>query len=149
MYTHETLIKEYEKQTINKQLCSQPIRMFDEHGNFNPSNWNGGDSNIIRRMLYDINYQGHFHHLRNGFLDIDSIWIDDTTHVIITETILMENDDTLEHDIYTTRYVLSWYKNRGRIDKFDVDEHEGNEQEYLDLLNMLKYVIMEFGNINK
>ena len=48
MITHEILIEEYEKQLNNKNLGSKPVRMFDENGNFNQNNWNGGVTNSYK-----------------------------------------------------------------------------------------------------
>ena len=138
MITHEILIEEYEKQLNNKNLGSKPIRMFDENGNFNQNNWNGGDSNLIRNYLDKLDDNTYFHHLEYGFYNINKVYRDDMTYVFITESIVRYNNYEMKEDFINTTYVIGWYKNRGRIDIFTVDGETGTEEEYIDLLNMLE-----------
>ena len=135
MITHEDLIKQYEENCKCKCLLSKPVRMFDENGKFNTDNWNGGDSNIIRNYLYEINNKEHFS-IDNGYVDIDYIWRDDETYAVINLTYISydgNEDITIENDMY----IISWYKSRGRIDSFTVNGQLGTEEDYLELLNTL------------
>lgn len=131
------------------RYASPPKPLFKENGEFNHSNWNGGDD-IIRQFTNWLEYKveggkftRRFHinsddgHYYEGYLMASYAWVDDTNYVQITIKYERESIDEYYPYEYKT-YLIEYYKNRGKTDAVLVNGNYANVYEYLFLLNVIE-----------
>ena len=140
MVTYDLFIKKYNECLNDTRLASKPVRGFNKDKSFNYNNWNGGDLNIIREFLANIDEYENKRY-GDGFITINKYWKDDCNYCVIV--VFRAAEDCIEN--YS--YVLTWYKNRGRIDAFTINGDDINEDDYIYLLNEIEKAFgVDFSN---
>lgn len=146
------------KQRHEESLKLKPniISMFDENGNFNPSNWNSGEG-VIRQFGYAIQeaifkthnqyYELHKKsYIQQGWLICAYSWISDYNYLQITNNYNKytydENDEGVSK---CDQYLIMWYKNRGCTELIMKNGKPVTIKQYVKLLNVIEATGFKFN----
>lgn len=151
---HQQLL-EYAKQK-DSGYGSTPKPLFLAYGNFNESNWNGGDS-VIRQWTSDYNVQWEqrndemvhdvpFNKPNEDDADIlliaNKSYYEDTTYVqVMVKKITYAENDYVEE---CNQYMIEIYKSRGKTEKILKNGKVINLSEYVELINFIEATGFKF-----
>jgi hypothetical protein len=124
----ESMTKYFANPTLKEWNGADVQVAFDEHGVFKRDNWNDRRMHLFRLWFDGLSSDS----VRNDFvcvgnLTIAHLWEDDQNYV------------TIQNDLTKDCYEITWYKERGRTDNFQLNHKPITLTQFKDLLTeMLK-----------
>lgn len=111
--------------------------MFDNNNVFTSDNYNSDEVIYLRGLLASLpDYSNFSLPYGTSNCTVSKLWRDNMNYVVVTENSIVEDvEENMQIDI--TTYIISWYKNRGSIDSFIVNDNVGDRKDYDQLVKIL------------